>query len=104
MKISPINPTKKLYGIIEDEIKGNLTIYITDSMFYYKIDYGKKVNKFGGKRKLIISKLTAFGGTHYFLGAAYMAIGGILSLFSLTFFCCHRKQRSLMGQTEPLNE
>eukprot|EP00826_Nyctotherus_ovalis_P049911 TRINITY_DN6068_c0_g1_i3.p1 TRINITY_DN6068_c0_g1~~TRINITY_DN6068_c0_g1_i3.p1 ORF type:complete len:155 (-),score=45.09 TRINITY_DN6068_c0_g1_i3:54-518(-) len=97
MKISPINPTRKLYGIIKQDIEGDLTVKITDN-------YGKRLKKFNGKRRLIMARLTPFGGTHYFLGAAYVGVGAVLSLLSLTFFCCYRKRRSILNQMNPNNE
>ena len=78
MRPSGLPNPRKLWGKIDGELKkgDNITIKITNK---YDVSY------YGGKKKIILSNTTMFGGNNKFLGICYIIVGG-LSLICAIFF------------------
>ena len=63
--------------------------------FYAKIDYSKLLKRFGGSRRIVIAKLTIFGGNKFFLEVVNFAVGGVLLCFSFFFFKCKENEANI---------
>ena len=50
-----------------------------------EIDYKYDVKHYGGKKKIILSNTTIFGGNNTFMGICYIVVG-ILSLICVIIF------------------
>ena len=57
---------------------------------------------FEGKKSLVISTLSWYGGRNPFLGVAYMVIGSICIVLSLIFFAKHKMTPRKLGDTNYL--
>ena len=78
MRPSGLPNPRKLWGKIDQDLKkdDNITINITNN---YDVSY------YEGKKKIILSNTTIFGGNNKFLAICYIIVGG-LSLISAIFF------------------
>ena len=78
MRPSGLPNPRKLWGKIDRDLKKdeNITINITNN---YDVSY------YEGKKKIILSNTTIFGGNNKFLAICYIIVGG-LSLISAIFF------------------
>ena len=78
MRPSGLPDPRKLWGKIDRDLYKNDIISV-------KISYNYDVNYYEGKKKIILSNTTIFGGKNTFLGICYIIVGG-LSLISAIFF------------------
>ena len=78
MRPSGLPNPRKLWGKIDQDLKKDdiITIIITNN---YDVSY------YEGKKKIILSNTTIFGGNNKFLAICYIIVGG-LSLISAIFF------------------
>ena len=78
MRPSGLPNPRKLWGKIDQDLKKDdiITINITNN---YDVSY------YEGKKKIILSNTTIFGGNNKFLAICYIIVGG-LSLISAIFF------------------
>ena len=78
MRPSGLPNPRKLWGKINKELKKGDIISI-NIINKYDVSY------YGGKKKIILSNTTMFGGNNKFLGICYIIVGG-LSLICAIFF------------------
>ena len=78
---------RKLWGRIEDvDLKKGQIVNLT-------IENNYDVNKFDGKKFLILSTVNAFGGKNTFLGFSYILLGQICILLAIAFIIGYNLQR-----------
>ncbi len=78
MRPSGLPNPMKLWGKIEQDLK-------KDDIIRIEIDYKYDVKHYGGKKKIILSNTTIFGGNNTFMGICYIVVG-ILSLICVIIF------------------
>ncbi|OQV20929.1 Cell cycle control protein 50A [Hypsibius exemplaris] len=59
--------------------------------YTFQIEYNYPVIGYGGRKFLVVSNASAFGGKNPFLGYAYIATGSCLVLLALVLFIVHVK-------------
>ena len=78
---------RKLWGRIKEDLKpGNYTLYV-DNIY--------DVERFKGKKYIILSNINQFGGKNKFLGICYIIVGGISIILSIVFiigYSIHQKK------------
>ncbi|OQR91037.1 hypothetical protein ACHHYP_05042 [Achlya hypogyna] len=95
MRTAGLPNFRKLYGRIETDLpKGTVLRFLVSSNF--------PVTPFEGKKSLVISTLSWYGGRNPFLGVAYMVIGSICIVLSLIFFAKHKMTPRKLGDTNYL--
>ena len=83
MRPSGLPNPKKLWGRINQDLKKGDIIDITISNNY-------DVSHYEGKKKIVLSNATKFGGKNNFLGISYIVVGGISILCAVFFFVGNR--------------
>lgn len=78
MRPSGLPNPMKLWGKIEQDLK-------KDDIIRIEIDYKYDVKHYDGKKKIILSNTTIFGGKNTFMGICYIVVG-ILSLICVIIF------------------
>ncbi|EQC35554.1 hypothetical protein SDRG_06844 [Saprolegnia diclina VS20] len=95
MRTAGLPNFRKLYGKINTDLpKGTVLRFLVSSNF--------AVTPFEGKKSLVISTLSWYGGRNPFLGVAYMVIGSICIVLSLIFFAKHKMTPRKLGDTNYL--
>jgi len=89
MRLSGLPEFRKLYGRID------LTLNPGD-VLTFEITNNFEVNSFNGKKALVISTVSWFGGKNSFLGYSYMIAGAICIFLGIIFLmkslaCAKRK-------------
>ena len=87
MRPSGLPNPRKLWGKIENNLKKGDLIDVTISNNY-------NVSYYKGAKKLILSNATKFGGKNYFLGIAYIIVGGLSLLCAIIFPIGYKVQSS----------
>uniref|UniRef100_A0A7S1XPZ0 Cell cycle control protein 50A n=1 Tax=Phaeomonas parva TaxID=124430 RepID=A0A7S1XPZ0_9STRA len=95
MRTAGLPQFRKLYGRIEQDISEGtqLTFQITPRFI---------VDEFDGKKFLVVSTTTWFGGRNPFLGIAYIVVGAICLALALLFFAKHAISPRKLGDTRYL--
>jgi len=88
MRTAALPDFRKLYGKIDSDIPAGTTLtFDVDAHFY--------VNGFEGKKYLVISTTSWFGGANNFLGLTYIIVGSICLVLAVIFLAkqalCPRK-------------
>ena len=78
MRPSGLPNPRKLWGRINRDLKKGETIDIT---IYNKYN----VNNYKGKKKIVLSNATRFGGKNKFLGVSYIVVGALSILCAILF-------------------
>ena len=78
MRPSGLPNPRKLWGKIDEDLNEGDNIEIT-------IDNKYNVSAYEGKKKIVLSNATAFGGKNKFLGISYIVVG-CLSLICAVIF------------------
>ena len=78
MRPSGLPNPRKLWGRINRDLKKGETIDIT-------IDNKYNVNNYKGKKKIVLSNATKFGGKNKFLGVSYIVVGALSILCAILF-------------------
>ena len=78
MRPSGLPNPRKLWGRINRDLKKGETIDIT-------IDNKYNVNNYKGKKKIVLSNATRFGGKNKFLGVSYIVVGALSILCAILF-------------------
>ena len=78
MRPSGLPNPKKLWGRINRDLKKGETIDITINNQY-------NVNNYKGKKKIVLSNATKFGGKNKFLGVSYIVVGALSILCAILF-------------------
>ena len=79
--------TRKLWGRIEQDLKkgDSISINITNN---YDVKY------YDGKKKIILSNVTVFGGKNTFLAVCYIVVGGLSLISAFIFLIGYKIQMS----------
>uniref|UniRef100_A0A7R9U6E4 Cell cycle control protein 50A n=1 Tax=Pinguiococcus pyrenoidosus TaxID=172671 RepID=A0A7R9U6E4_9STRA len=95
MRTAGLPQFRKLYGRIEEDIpKGTQLRFQIVPRFI--------VEEFDGKKFIVVSTTTWFGGRNPFLGIAYIVVGSICLFLSLVFFVKHTVAPRKLGDTRYL--
>ncbi|RLO08688.1 hypothetical protein DYB28_003457 [Aphanomyces astaci] len=95
MRTAGLPNFRKKYGRINTDLpKGTVIRFLVSSNF--------PVQSFDGRKSLVISTLSWYGGQNAFLGLAYIVVGGICMLLSLFFFIKHKLSPRKLGDTNYL--
>ena len=78
MRPSGLPNPRKLWGRINRDLKKGETIDITINNQY-------NVNNYKGKKKIVLSNATRFGGKNKFLGVSYIVVGALSILCAILF-------------------
>ena len=78
MRPSGLPNPRKLWGKIDRDLKKNEIINIT-------INNNYDVNYYDGRKKIILSNTTIFGGNNTFLGICYIFVGGLSLICAIIF-------------------
>jgi len=78
MRPSGLPNPKKLWGRINEDLKKGDVIDVT-------IDNHYDVSPYKGKKKIVLSNATKFGGKNKFLGISYIVVGGLSILCAIIF-------------------
>ncbi|KAK1612672.1 hypothetical protein QYE76_036345 [Lolium multiflorum] len=93
MRTAALPTFRKLYGKIHVDLKVKDKIIV-------KLINNYNTYSFGGKKTLILSTATWLGGKNYFLGYAYLVVGGLCIFLGFAFSLLYTiKPRKLGDQT-----
>ncbi|CAL1374099.1 unnamed protein product [Linum trigynum] len=96
MRTAALPTFRKLYGRIEEDLEANDQIEVAIENNYNSYGYG-------GKKMLILSTSTWIGGRNDFLGAAYLAVGGICFLLAISFILIYLLKSRPLGDPSYLS-
>ena len=85
MRPSGLPNPRKLWGRINRDLKKGETIEININNYY-------NVSHYDGKKKIVLSNATKFGGKNKFLGISYIVVGGLSILCAIIFPIGYRFQ------------
>ena len=85
MRPSGLPNPKKLWGRINRDLKKGEIIDVTINNLY-------DVSYYSGKKKIVLSNATKFGGKNKFLGISYIVVGGLSILCAIIFPIGYRFQ------------
>jgi hypothetical protein len=95
MRTAGLPNFRKLYGKIERKLtKGEELSFSINASF--------PVTAFGGKKFLVLSTTSWFGGKNPFLGVAYITVGALCLCLSLLFLIKHKMSPRKLGDTRYL--
>ncbi|KDO22526.1 hypothetical protein SPRG_11708 [Saprolegnia parasitica CBS 223.65] len=95
MRTAGLPNFRKLYGHIENDLpKGTTLDFLVSSNFV--------VSSFEGKKSLVLSTTSWFGGRNPFLGIAYITVGSLCMVLSILFFAKHKLSPRKLGDTRYL--
>jgi hypothetical protein len=99
MRTAGLPNFRKLYGRIESSTTDVIPAKTTLS---FDVDASFVVETFKGKKFLVISTASWFGGKNSFLGIAYIVVGALCLVLSGLFFTKHRMSPRKLGDTRYL--
>ena len=95
MRTAGLPNFRKLYGRIDhDLVKGTKLSFLVSSNFV--------VQTFDGKKYLVLSTTSWFGGKNPFLGIAYITVGSLCMILAILFFAKHKFSPRKLGDTRYL--
>ncbi|KAL7686116.1 putative CDC50/LEM3 family protein [Plasmopara halstedii] len=95
MRTAGLPSFRKLYGRIDvDLAEGTQLEFLVSSNFV--------VSTFEGKKSIVISTTSWFGGRNPFLGIAYIIVGALCMLLAILFFAKHKLSPRKLGDTRYL--
>ncbi|TMW62526.1 hypothetical protein Poli38472_005144 [Pythium oligandrum] len=95
MRTAGLPSFRKLYGRIDTDLaEGTKLEFLVSSNFL--------VTTFDGKKSLVISTTSWFGGRNPFLGLAYIVVGALCMLLAILFFAKHKLSPRKLGDTRYL--
>ncbi|OQR92962.1 ALA-interacting subunit 3 [Thraustotheca clavata] len=95
MRTAGLPNFRKLYGHIDTDLPRGTTLeFLVSSNFV--------VNSFEGKKSLVLSTTSWFGGRNPFLGIAYITVGSLCMVLSILFFAKHKLSPRKLGDTRYL--
>ena len=95
MRTAGLPTFRKLYGIIDTDIAKGETVT-------FKISPNFAVSSFKGKKSLVLSTVSWFGGKNPFLGQSYIVVGTICLALALGFGIKHMVNPRKLGDTRYL--
>ena len=87
MRPSGLPNPKKLWGRINQDLKQGDNIFIEITNKY-------NVTPYGGKKKIILSNATKFGGKNKFLGISYIVVGALSIICAVVFPIGYKYQQN----------
>ena len=87
MRPSGLPNPKKLWGRINKDLKQGDNIFININNKY-------NVTPYGGKKKIILSNATKFGGKNKFLGISYIVVGALSIICAVVFPIGYKYQQN----------
>ena len=87
MRPSGLPNPKKLWGRINKDLKQGDNIFIEITNKY-------NVTPYGGKKKIILSNATKFGGKNKFLGISYIVVGALSIICAVVFPIGYKYQQN----------
>ncbi len=87
MRPSGLPNPKKLWGRINKDLKQGDNIVININNYY-------NVTPYGGKKKIILSNATKFGGKNKFLGISYIVVGALSIICAVVFPIGYKYQQN----------
>ncbi|GLD99175.1 hypothetical protein PINS_up007893 [Pythium insidiosum] len=95
MRTAGLPSFRKLYGRIDKDLEAGTKLqFLVSSNFLVKT--------FDGKKSLVISTTSWFGGRNPFLGVAYIVVGSLCMLLAILFFAKHKLSPRKLGDTRYL--
>lgn len=95
MRTAGLPSFRKLYGRIDTDLAAGTKLeFLVSSNFL--------VTTFDGKKSLVISTTSWFGGRNPFLGIAYIVVGSLCMLLAILFFAKHKLSPRKLGDTRYL--
>ncbi|KAF4320647.1 hypothetical protein BBO99_00005441 [Phytophthora kernoviae] len=95
MRTAGLPSFRKLYGRIDTDIaEGTEIEFLVSSNFV--------VSTFEGKKSIVISTTSWFGGRNPFLGIAYIIVGSLCMVLAILFFAKHKLSPRKLGDTRYL--
>ncbi|KAF0699385.1 Aste57867_10046 [Aphanomyces stellatus] len=95
MRTAGLPNFRKLYGRIDTNLPAGTTLeFLVSSNFV--------VSAFEGKKSLVLSTTSWFGGRNPFLGVAYITVGALCMVLSILFFAKHKLSPRKLGDTRYL--
>merc|ERR1711865_689983 len=99
MRTAGLPNFRKLYGKIE---KDDTSVIPAGTELSFDVEASFAVEAFKGKKYLVISTTSWFGGKNSFLGIAYIVVGALCLLLSGLFFLKHKMSPRKLGDTRYL--
>ncbi|KAG6602770.1 cmgc cdk protein kinase [Phytophthora cinnamomi] len=95
MRTAGLPSFRKLYGRIDTDLaEGTQLEFLVSSNFV--------VSTFEGKKSIVISTTSWFGGRNPFLGIAYIIVGALCMVLAILFFAKHKLSPRKLGDTRYL--
>uniref|UniRef100_K3WM57 ALA-interacting subunit n=1 Tax=Globisporangium ultimum (strain ATCC 200006 / CBS 805.95 / DAOM BR144) TaxID=431595 RepID=K3WM57_GLOUD len=95
MRTAGLPSFRKLYGRIDTDLaQGTKLEFLVSSNFV--------VTTFEGKKSLVMSTTSWFGGRNPFLGIAYIVVGALCMMLAILFFAKHKLSPRKLGDTRYL--
>jgi hypothetical protein len=95
MRTAGLPTFRKLYGKISTDLKkGDVVSFSVNNNF--------NVDSFSGKKSLVISTVSWFGGKNPFLGQSYIVVGAICIALAVVFGVKHMVSPRKLGDTKYL--
>ena len=95
MRTAGLPNFRKLYGRIDTDLKKG-------SKIQFLVSCNFVVQTFDGKKYLVLSTTSWFGGRNPFLGIAYIAVGSLCMVLAILFFAKHKLSPRKLGDTRYL--
>ena len=83
MRTAALPNFRKLYRRIPDGL--------TNGTYQLDIEYNFEVASFGGKKNIVLTTQSVLGGKTFFLGVAYIIVGGVCTVLGILFLLVHLK-------------
>ncbi|CAI5724017.1 unnamed protein product [Hyaloperonospora brassicae] len=95
MRTAGLPSFRKLYGRIDTDLPAGTELeFLVSSNFV--------VSTFEGKKSIVISTTSWFGGRNPFLGIAYIIVGALCMVLAILFFAKHKLSPRKLGDTRYL--
>ncbi|CAH0517362.1 unnamed protein product [Peronospora belbahrii] len=95
MRTAGLPSFRKLYGRIDTDLAAGTQLeFLVSSNFV--------VSTFEGKKSIVISTTSWFGGRNPFLGIAYIIVGALCMVLAILFFAKHKLSPRKLGDTRYL--
>ncbi|RLN96578.1 hypothetical protein BBJ28_00000157 [Nothophytophthora sp. Chile5] len=101
MRTAGLPSFRKLYGRIDTDLaEGTQLEFLVSSSTFGSSDF--VVSTFEGKKSIVISTTSWFGGRNPFLGIAYIVVGALCMVLAILFFAKHKLSPRKLGDTRYL--
>ncbi|XP_027199041.2 cell cycle control protein 50A-like isoform X1 [Dermatophagoides pteronyssinus] len=98
MQISPFSSLRKAYGYIDHSDNSFTSTGLQDGYYLLQINYSYPVHRFNGKKYIIISNTSSFGGKNYFLSYIFLITSILNSIIAILFYYLDKKYGKVSTQ------